>query len=243
MGKIAIRTGAATLALAIIAGCGASPSDIEEIKKGVADIRGKVDALSKSVDQIKAAPAAAGARPQLDPNKVYAISVGSSPVRGPKAAKVTIVEWADYQCPFCAQSAPLVDQVLKAYPSDVNYVFKQFPLPATMHPNALPAAKAALAAAKQVKYWEMHDALFENSRDLAGDKLKEYAGKVGLDVTRWEKDKEAPDVQQQIDTEMTEGRSADVQGTPTFFVNGKRLMNRSFDGFKQMIDDAIKAKS
>ena len=243
MGRIMTRTGAATLALAMIAGCGPSASDIDEIKKGVADIRGKVDALSKTVDQIKAAPAAAAARPQLDPNKVYSINTGSSPVRGPKSAKVTIVEWADFQCPFCAQSAPLVDQVLKAYPTDVNYVYKQFPLPATMHPNALPAAKAALAAAKQGKYWEMHDVLFENSRDLSADKLKECAGKAGLDVTRWEKDKDAPDVQQQIDAEMNEGRSADVQGTPTFFVNGKRLMNRSFDGFKQMIDDAMKTKS
>src|SRR5262249_25182866 len=139
MGRMVIRTGAATLALAMIAGCGPSASDIDEIKKGVADIRGKVDALSKTVDQIKAAPAAAAARPQLDPNKVYSINTGTSPVRGPKSAKVTIVEWADYQCPFCAQSAPLVDQVLKAYPSDVNYVFKQFPLPATMRPNELPA--------------------------------------------------------------------------------------------------------
>jgi len=133
--------------------------------------------------------------------------------------------------------------VLQAYPSDVNFVYKQFPLPATMHPNALPSSKAAVAAGKQGKFWEMHDIIFKNNRELSYDKLKEYAGQVGIDVARWEKDFNSPDVQQAIDKELADGRAADVQGTPTFFVNGKRVANRSLDGFKQMIDDAIKAKS
>ena len=132
--------------------------------------------------------------------------------------------------------------MLQAYPSDVNFVYKQFPLPATMHPNALPASKAAVAAGKQGKFWEMHDIIFKNNRELSYDKLKEYAGQVGLDVARWEKDYNSPDVQQAIDKELADGRAADVQGTPTFFVNGKRVANRSLEGFKQMIDDALKAK-
>jgi len=230
----------AILAVVVLAGCDGNKADIEEIKKGIATINGKLEALDKNVQQIKAAPAAA-ARPAVDPNKVYTLNIGDSPVRGPKDAKVTIVEWADYQCPFCAQSAPLVGQVLQAYPKEVKYVFKQFPLPATMHPNAMPAAKAAMAANKQGKFWQLHDVLFENSRDLGGDKLKEYASKAGLDVSRWEKDVASPDVQQQIDREMAEGRAADVQGTPTFFVNGERLQNRSMDGFKEMIDAALEA--
>ena len=131
--------------------------------------------------------------------------------------------------------------MLKAYPNDVNFVYKEFPLPATMHPNAMPAAKAAVAAGKQGKFWEMHDIMFQNNRALTFDNLKDYAGKIGLDVARWEKDFNAPEVQAQIDKEMAEGRSADVSGTPTFFVNGKRVMNRSFDGFKDMIDASMKA--
>jgi protein-disulfide isomerase len=111
-----------------------------------------------------------------------------------------------------------------------------------MHPNAMPASKAAVAAGKQGKFWEMHDVMFKNNRELTFDKLKEYAGQIGLDVARWEKDFAASDVQQQIDKELAEGRAADVQGTPTFFVNGKRVTNRSLDGFKQMIDEAIKTK-
>jgi protein-disulfide isomerase len=130
--------------------------------------------------------------------------------------------------------------VLKAYPKDVNFVYKQFPLPATMHPNAMPSAKAAVAAGKQGKFWEMHDIMFENSRELGFDKLKEYAGKIGVDVARWEKDFGSPEVQQQVEKEMAEGRAADVSGTPTFFVNGKRVMNRSFEGFKDMVDAALK---
>lgn len=233
-----MRTALVVIAVVTALGCGSS-GDLDAVKQGQEKILAKLDGLEKTVQQMKAA-APAAARPAIDPNKVYTIPTGTSPVRGPKAAKVTVVEFADYQCPFCAQAAPLFDQVLKEYPSDVNYVFKQFPLPATMHPNALPAAKAAVAAGKQGKFWEMHDVLFQNPRELGADKLKEYAGKVGLNVGQWEKDLAAPDIQQQIDKEMAEGRSADVTGTPTIFVNGKRLQNRSIEGFKQAIDDAKK---
>src|SRR5438034_150152 len=86
---------------------------------------------------------------------------------------------------------------MKAYPNDVNFVYKQFPLPATMHPNAMPAAKSAAAAGRQGKFWEMHDIMFQNNRELGFDKLKEYAGKVGLDVARWEKDYNSPEVEQE----------------------------------------------
>jgi protein-disulfide isomerase len=122
----------------------------------------------------------------------------------------------------------------------VNFVYKHYPLPATMHPNAMPAAKAAVAAGKQGKFWEMHDIIFQNMRELGGDKLKEYAGRIGLDVARWEKDVASPEVQQEVEQDMAVARRAEVSGTPTFFVNGKRVMNRSVDGFKDMIEAALK---
>ena len=112
-----------------------------------------------------------------------------------------------------------------------------------MHPNAMPAAKAAAAAGKQGKFWEMHDTLFQNNRELGFDKLKEYAGKIGLDVARWEKDYNSPEVEQEIKKDMADGQAADVTGTPTFFVNGKRVANRSVDGFKEMIEAAKKQGS
>ena len=112
-----------------------------------------------------------------------------------------------------------------------------------MHPNAMPAAKAAAAAGKQGKFWEMHDILFQNNRELSADKLKEYAGKIGCDVPRWEKDYNSPEIEQEIKKDMADGQSAEVTGTPTFFVNGKRAMARSFDSFKDMIDAALKQSS
>jgi protein-disulfide isomerase len=236
-----IVAGGMLTALALMSACGGSPADIEEIKKGQKEVLAKLDNLEKTVQQIKTAPAAAPARPQVDPNKVYNIPAGVSPLKGPKDAKVTIVKFSDYQCPFCAQSAPLVDQVLQAYPKDVNYVYKQFPL-TTIHPQAMGASKAALAAGKQGKFWEMHALIFENYRQLSPEKLKELAKQLNLDMAQWEADMNSPAVQAEIDEEMKQARAADVTGTPTIFVNGKRLMNRSFDGFKQAIDSAMAGK-
>ena len=235
---MAMRMIAMLMVAGALAGCGPSPADVEEIKKGQKEILAKLEALDKAVAQVKAAPAA-GARPQVDPNKVYTIPVGGSPLEGPKEAKVTIVEFSDYQCPFCSQAEPLLDQVMEAYPKDVNRVYKQFPL-TTIHPNAMPASKAALAAGKQGKFWEMHAKLFQNARELTPDNFKKWAGELSLDLARFEKDMASPEVQAQIDKEMQEARAADVTGTPTIFVNGKRLQQRSLDGFKAAIDAALK---
>jgi protein-disulfide isomerase len=224
--------------LALVVGCGGNPADVEELKKGQKEILDKLAALDKTVQQIKTAPPAAPARPQIDPNKVYNIPTTGSPARGAENAKVTIVEFSDYQCPFCSQAEGLVKQVLETYPTDVRLVYKQFPL-TSIHPNAMPASKAALAAGRQGKFWEMHHLIFDNQRQLGSEKFTEFAEKLQLDVPQFQKDMESPDIFAQINREMQEGKSADVTGTPTIFVNGKRLMNRSFDGFKQMIDASI----
>jgi protein-disulfide isomerase len=135
-----------------------------------------------------------------------------------------------------------VDQVLKAYPNEVKFVYKEFPL-SSIHQNALNAAKAAVAAQKQGKFWEMHDKLFANQRALSPDNLKQYAKEIGLNVAKFEKDMTSPEVQKQIADDMKLAQEADVRGTPTLFLNGKRVMNRSFEGLKQMIDEALKQKS
>ncbi len=135
-----------------------------------------------------------------------------------------------------------MDQVLKAYPNDVKFVYKQFPL-VTIHQNALNASKAAVAAQKQGKFWEMHDKLFANQRALSLDNLKQYAQQIGLDMTKFEQDMNSPDVQKAIDEDTKLAQQSQVNGTPSLFLNGKRVMNRSFDGLKQMIDEALKQKS
>jgi len=223
--------------LAALSGC--SP-DYDELKRGDKDILAKIDSVQKSLDQAKGAGANAPAEPTPDPTKVYDIPLEKSPVRGPKDAPVTIVEFSDFQCPFCAEAKPLLEQVLQAYPKDVKLVFKQFPL-SSIHDNAVAAAKATVAAGHQGKFWEMHDILFANNRELSYDKLKEYAGKIGLNVPLWEEDYQALDVQQAISRDLRTGKAADVDGTPAFFVNGRRVMDRSFDTFKTMIEDARRA--
>ena len=134
----------------------------------------------------------------------------------------------------------MVDQVLQAYPKEVKFVFKQFPLP--MHSNALPAARAALAAGKQGKFWEMHDKLFANQRALTPENIKQFAQDVGLDTAKFEQDIASPEVEQQITEERQQGARALVGGTPSLFINGKKVTNRSFDGLKQMIDQALQEK-
>ena len=151
---------------------------------------------------------------------------------------MTIVEFSDYQCPFCSQAETLLDQVTAAYPKDVKRVYKQFPL-TSIHPNAMPASKAAIAAGKQGKFWEMHAKLFANQRELTADNFKKWAEEIKLDVAKFEKDMASPGVQSQVDKEMQEAKAADVTGTPTIFVNGKRLQQRSMDGFKAAIDASM----
>jgi protein-disulfide isomerase len=234
-----IRPGIATLALLLMLGaCGGNPADIDELKKGQKEILDKLAALDKTVQQMKTSTPAPAARPTADPNKPYNIPLTGSPARGAEFGKVTIVEFADYQCPFCQQAEGLVKQVLDTYPKDARLVYKQFPL-TSIHPQAMSAAKAALAAGRQGKYWEMHQLLFDNQRQLGPDKYLEFAEKLQLDAMQFQKDMESPEVLSQINRELQEGKAADVSGTPTIFVNGKRLMNRSLDGFKQMIEVSL----
>ena len=239
-----IRTiGTAALALALAApGC-AQKSDVEAVQATQKEILAKLDKLDKDQTALLAkvnAPAAA-ARPQVDPNKVYEIPVGDSALRGPKDAPVTIVMFSDFQCPFCQQAIPMVDEVIKAYPKDVRFMMKQFPL-RQIHPNAEPAAEAAIAAEKQGKFWEMHDELYKAGRNLSPETIKGIAEKIGLDMKKWDADRQSPDVKKQIDDELALGQKVDVRGTPSLFINGKVVQNRSVDGMKAQVDEALKAK-
>lgn len=228
----------------------ADPQAIGDIKAAVErleaqqkDVVTKLDGLEKQNKQIlaKAGTAAAPARPNApDPNKVHDIKIGDSYTKGPKDAAVVIAEWSDFQCPFCSQAASLVDQILEAYPNDVKFVFKNYPLP--FHKQGMPAAKAAVAAGKQGKFFEMHDKLFENQRALADDKYAVWAEEIGLNVEQFKKDFEAPETAALITNEMKEAGQVGVRGTPSFFINGKQPAGRSFELYKSIIDEEIKAK-
>jgi protein-disulfide isomerase len=214
----------------------AGSEEVKQLQESQRKLEGRVAELEKKV----VAQAVAAARPQADPNKVYDLPIGKSPVKGPEDAPVVMLEFSDFQCPFCARATPLIDQVLQAYPKEVKFVYKEFPLP--MHPNAMPASRAAVAAQRQGKYWEMHDKLFANQGALQPDTFNQYAQELGLDVAKFEQDMASPEVQQQISDDMQLAQQSGVTGTPSLYLNGKKVYNRSLDGIKQMVDAALQAK-
>ncbi len=226
------------LVLVPVSGCDSRSEDLEEIRRDQREILFRLGSLAKAIEQT-GSPAPTAANPGNPPPQVYEIALGESPVKGPRDAPVTIVEFSDFQCPGCKTYQGLMNQVLQLYPKEVKLVYKEFPL-AEIHANAVNAAKAALAAGRQGKFWEMHDAIYQNQDELGMDKLKEYAQKVGIDVLRWEQDFNSPEVQQQLSREADEGRAAGVDSTPSFFVNGRRITQGTTEEFKGLIQEALK---
>jgi len=129
---------------------------------------------------------------------------------------------------------------VKAFPNDVRVVFKNYPLP--FHQQAMPAAKAAIAAGKQGKFWEMHDKIFEKYKELGPDKYEAWAGELGLDVAKFKADMEAPETAALISEEMKQAGQVGVRGTPSFFINGRQPQGRSFEIYKAMIEEELKNK-
>lgn len=163
------------------------------------------------------------------------IDIGSSPVKGNADAKVTIIEFSDFECPFCTRGKATMEEVLKNYPNDVKIVFKNLPLP--FHQNATPAAKAALAAGKQGKFWEMHDKLFDNQRELTQANFEKFAKDLGLDVGKFKTDMNDPEIDKQIEADKKLAEQHGIQGTPGFFVNGVAVKGAyPFPHFKGIID-------
>jgi protein-disulfide isomerase len=184
------------------------------------------------------APARTG-RP--DPNKRYSVNTKGSPRRGAEKAKLDVVEFSDFQCPFCARVNPTLNQITKEYGDQVAIVFKHLPL--RMHTKAPAAHAAAEAAHRQDKFWEMHDLIFANQRELTQQKYEEYAQQLGLDVDRFRKDAASPAVKKKVDADAAEAARLGVSGTPGFFVNGRFVSGaKPFDSFKQLIDEELKKK-
>ena len=133
-----------------------------------------------------------------------------------------------------------MEQILKAYPNDVKFVYKNYPLP--FHKQAKPAAKAAIAAGQQGKFWEMHDKIFSDYRNMNQTLFEKWAGEIGIDVEQFKSDMESPQTTALITEEMKQAQKVGVRGTPTFFINGKKPSGRSFELYKQIIDGILKEK-
>jgi len=169
-----------------------------------------------------------------------AIPVKDDPSRGPASARITIVEFSDFQCPYCAMTAPKALEIAAAYPSDVRLVFKQFPL--DFHSNAYTAAEASLAAHAQGKFWPLHDKMFANFRRLSRENIVRWAREAGLDMNAFQADLDSGKYRPVVDREVNEGASAGVMGTPTFFINGKRY-NGAFEleALRPILEAELKA--
>ncbi len=147
------------------------------------------------------------------------LDLSHSPARGPSDAPVTIVEFSDLQCPFCARFTPALQELIKRYPVQVRWVFKNYPL--SFHADAELAHRAALASDQQGKFWEMHDLLFAGQSAIKRNDLLEKARRLDLDMTRFTADLDSNKVIQRLEADMREGGSLRIDGTPTFFVNGR----------------------
>jgi protein-disulfide isomerase len=174
----------------------------------------------------------------FEPIRAKVVSAGF-PAKGPAEAPVTIVEFSDFQCPFCSRLNPTLEQVMSTYGTRVRLVFRQFPLP--IHQNASKAAEAALCANEQGKFWQMHDAMFKDQGGLAVEGLKAKAAGIGLDANSFaaclDNGKEADAVK----ADLKAGQDLGVNGTPAIFVNG-RFLNGAvpYEKVAQLIDDELK---
>jgi len=176
-----------------------------------------------------------------DPSKEHSVDVASAPIRGEKDAKVTVVMFSDFQCPFCNRVNPTLTKLLESYPGKVRLAYKYLPL--RIHPDAPGAAAAAEAAHRQGKFWEMYDKIFANQRDLKPETFKRYATELGLDVAQFQKDAADPAVKARIDADSKEADKLGVAGTPAFFINGRYLSGaQPYESFQKLVDEQL-AKS
>jgi protein-disulfide isomerase len=210
---------------------------------GVAERLDKIETQLTELAKRPAAPAqpARAERPSLDPAEARKIiSVAGAPIRGKADAPITIVEYGDFQCPFCKKSRPTLKQILDTYPEQVRIIYKHFPL--SFHREAMNAHRASLAAGEQGKFWQMHDLIFDSPAGLSPDAMKKHAQELGLDLAKFDADYGSDRILAKITADQEEGKKALVRGTPAFFVNGKMISGaQPFEAFKKEIDAQLAA--
>lgn len=212
---------------------------------GNKELTERIEKLEKKVEALEKRGPAGPQRPEPPPPQTAAYNIpnGDSPVMGKKDAKITVTIFSDYQCPFCSRVDPMLHEIVKdaELKDKVNVVFKQFPL--SFHKDAKPAAKAALAARDvggDEKFWEMSVKLYSDQKALTAENFSKWAGEIGVDVKKFEKALKDNDAKYEevikADSELG-AKEAKVRGTPSLFVNGWELRQRSVDGVKALIKE------
>ncbi|QRN93650.1 thioredoxin domain-containing protein [Archangium violaceum] len=228
---------------------GAQP--IDNFKAIIDEELGKAEALTRSgtpanqvyaailAKGVESAPKAAAPQQEAPATAYRKVDVpADSPSFGPKNAKVTIVEWSDFQCPFCSRVTPTLKQIKENYPNDVRVVFRHQPL--SFHPNAKPAAEASMAAHEQGKFWEMHDKLFSNQGSLDRATFERYAEELKLNMGQFKAALDSGKYRAKVEADASAGAAVGANGTPTFFVNGREFVGaQPFDSFKRVIDEEL----
>ena len=223
-------------------------SDLDVLKKQQVEMLQKLNAIDAAL-KARPAPMAQPAQPPL-PQGPFTVPTKNATVLGNPNAPTVIVAWSDFQCPFCSKVAPIVNATLAdpELKGKVSFVFKQFPL--GFHKQALPAARAALAAGRQGKFFEMHDKIFANQAQLADDKYAVWAKELGLNMSKFEKDVADPALEAQIKADMEEGAKVGVRGTPSLYIGTKngdtytlnRASERTPEYFKQAVKELLQKK-
>jgi protein-disulfide isomerase len=171
-------------------------------------------------------------------DQVKDIPLAGSPSRGPENAPITIVEFADFECPACGKAYPVLEKMLKRYPGQVRFVFKNYPL--SIHKHAEKAARAAMAAAKQGKFWEMHHALFDLQPELPEEAaIQRVAKSLGLDMKKFNDDLASEAIADEVSRDRKQGDAVHLESTPLVFINGRHYDLDYFD-FAEDLDDWLK---
>jgi len=211
---------------------------IDQLEKKVAEMESNLEAVAYILDKRAGMTLEDAKKEMEEANKVWDIPVDESPVFGNTTnPKLTIVEFTEFQCPYCSRIAPTMKELMDKYPNDIKFVYKNFPL--SFHPNARPAAAAAIAAQKQGKFWEYRYALAPHSRELVDSVFIAVAKEVGLNIEQFNKDRVLDDAMNaRIQKDFDLGAKVGVQGTPNFYINGKRQDRFSPELVEKMLKDA-----
>jgi protein-disulfide isomerase len=168
----------------------------------------------------------------------FAIATDDQPTKGTPNAAVTIVAFTDFECPSCARQHPILDRIVSEFGDRVRLVVRDFPL--SQHVNARKAAEAAEAAREQGKYWEYASVLFRNQSALGVDKLRQYASEVGLNRARFDASLDSGKLADKVQRDVIDGRKLGIHGTPTIYINGKRISDNSYESVKSAVESALK---
>jgi protein-disulfide isomerase len=256
--KNAIAVTIISMIMSIPAFAASTKDEVIELQKEVQALKEGQDSIKNDLAEIKklleSGARAAPTPPKPKPFEPRDVMITGAPVMGDTDAKVTLIEYSDYQCPFCARhSKQTMPEIIKNYIDEgkVKFVMREFPIP-SLHPRATAASEAALCAGSQGKYWEMHDVLFSNQKKMSDDDLRDYAAEIGLDTGKFNTCLEQKDFAEQLGKDIEEGREMGVSGTPSFvlgitdsenpdkvhvtrFVRGAR----NYDAFAKEIDELL----